>query len=124
MNEDPTVAGDYETNWQPDWIAISQGERIGITVDDGCFVFLMHDGEKWGQMGWVPPEAILRAAELQQKQNVCDKETILKIKNGVDLLANDPQPDTLVIKVAPEDEEVTLGFLARLGDKVTWGKVD
>ncbi len=76
--------------WTPEWAVAIHGMRIGITIDDGCFVFLsVFDGE-WRPLHWIPKEAIQRASEILALNG-------LPVKNGYDLtLADGPKLGPLV----------------------------
>lgn len=78
--------GDMEENgrvqWTPEWAVVVRGQRIGITMDDGCFVFLSVFDNAWQPLNWIPPQAVLRAAEIHALGG-------FPIKNGEDLLIAD-----------------------------------
>ncbi len=54
-----------EAEWKPRWlIDLGNGDRLGVTVDDGCFVVLYSHDATWRPGTRIPKEAAAQIAKL------------------------------------------------------------
>ena len=53
--------------WQPTWRVLVGESEVGVTIDDGCVVFLARNDVKWVPMTHVPALAIQFVANLLAK---------------------------------------------------------
>ena len=52
--------------WVPEWVLVDKhGCRVGLTVDDHCYVVLLPDEEGRRKLvSWIPPIAVEKIVEL------------------------------------------------------------
>ena len=52
--------------WRPRWLVdVGQGEKLGLTIDDGCFVVLYPTPDNFWRSGThIPPQVAERIAQL------------------------------------------------------------
>lgn len=64
--------GEAAVFWVPEWIT---AEGNGLTIDDGCFVFLVQteDGYWAIAAGWIPQSAARKMAELLNDPEVQER---------------------------------------------------
>lgn len=52
-----SAPGAAVSQWKPRWtVDVGHGCKVGVTMDDGCFLVLVPDGTgQWWPGQWIPP---------------------------------------------------------------------
>lgn len=70
VNRSPVTAGEgigsCKSNWHPKWMVdIGGGDKIGVAIDDGCFVVLYpHGPNQWRPGTHIPKQVAERLSQL------------------------------------------------------------